>query len=151
MTVMLHPSKKNPVRYRVFDRTLGIQEYFSIAKYGKEKAELLAHERQREIDQKRRIFDLKKELGINKLFAEDGSIKGMRRVCRTREGRKDAYYLSIQVTVSSYTQKHREISLMNRSFDEAYAMAQDILLELHGLERTPELVEGFKRAKRHYW
>lgn len=151
MTVMLHPSKDKPERYRVFDRSLGVQEYFSIAKLGKEKAKKLAYERQKELDQKRRIAELKAELGINKLFAEDGSVKGLRRVKRVREGRKDAEYLSIQVTVAPNDQRHREISLMNRSFDEAYKMAQDALLELHGIERTPEITIAFKKARRLYW
>ena len=151
MTVMLHPNKKNPERYRVFDRLLGVQEYFSISKYGAEKAKKLAYERQEELDKKRKMVELKAELGINKLFADDGTVKGLRRIKRVREGRKDAEYLSIQVTVGPNTQKHKEISLMNRSFEEAYLLAQEALLELHNLERTPEITQGFKKARRFYW
>lgn len=151
MTVMLHPNKTRPERYRVFDRYLGIQEYFSISKYGPDKARELAYARQKQIDKKRKMAALKRELGINKLFAEDGTIKGLRRVKRVREGRKDAEYLSIQVTVAPNVQKHKEISLMNRSFDEAYQLAQQHLLELHGLDRTPEITLGFKKARRFYW
>ena len=76
---------------------------------------------------------LKKELGVNKLFEADGTIKGLRLVKKVRQDRQDAEYLSIQVTVAPKVQKHREISLMNRSFDEAYALAQVQLLELHRL------------------
>ena len=148
---MLHPSKSNPERYRVFDRTLGVQEYYSISKYGPEKAKKLAFERQKELDKKRKMARLKAELGINRIFAEDGSVKGMRRIKRVREGRKDAEYLSIKVTVSPNNQKHKEISIMNRTFDEAYKIAQDSLLELYGLERTPEITLGFKKARRFYW
>ncbi|MDX1694704.1 MAG: hypothetical protein R3208_13135 [Ketobacteraceae bacterium] len=151
MTVMLHPNKSNPERYRVFDRYLGIQEYFSITKLGPEKAKTLAYARQEQIDKKRKMVRLKNELGVNKLFAEDGSVKGLRRVNRVREGRKDAEYLSIQVTVAPNVQKHKEISLMNRTFDEAYQLAQQHLLELHDLERTPEITQGFKNARRFYW
>lgn len=151
MTVMLHPNKDNPERYRVFDRYLGIQEYFSIAKLGKDKARELAYARQSEIDKARKMAELKNNLGVNKLFDADGAVKGLRRVKKVRSGRKDAEYLSIQVTVAPKVQKHREISLMNRSFDEAYAMAQQILLQLHDLDRSPEIVQGFKKARRFYW
>lgn len=151
MTVMLHPNKSNPERYRVFDRYLGIQEYFSIAKLGPQKAKKLAYERQKEIDEKRKLADLRAELAINKLFDEEGRVKGLRRVKRVREGRKDAEYLSIQVTVKPKVQKHKEISLMNRTFDEGYHLAQALLLDLHGLERTPEIALSFKKARRFYW
>ncbi|PIE41654.1 MAG: hypothetical protein CSA49_02370 [Gammaproteobacteria bacterium] len=151
MTVMLHPNKKNPERYRVFDRLLGVQEYFSISKLGPEKARRMAYERQKEIDRKRKMVELKAQLSINKLFLEDGSVKGLRRIKRVREGRKDAEYLSIQVTVSPGVQKHKEISLMNRDFDEAYLLAQNALLELHQIDRTPELSQAFKKARRLYW
>ncbi len=151
MTVMLHPNKSKPERYRVFDRYLGVQEYFSISKYGPDKARELAYARQQQIDKKRKMVALKRELGINKLFEEDGTIKGLRRVKRVREGRKDAEYLSIQVTVSPNVQKHKEISLMSRSFDEAYQLAQQHLLDLHGLEKTPEIALAFKKARRFYW
>ncbi|MCG8669610.1 MAG: hypothetical protein MI867_09375 [Pseudomonadales bacterium] len=151
MTVMLHPNKQNPERYRVFDRLLGVQEYFSISKYGPSKAKELAYQRQEELDRKRKMVELRSELGINKIFLEDGSVKGLRRVQRVREGRKDAEFLSIQVTVAPGVQKHREISLMNREFDEAYLLAQKTLLELHEIDRTPEITQGFKEARRLYW
>lgn len=151
MTVMLHPNKENPERYRVFDRLLGVQEYYSIAKYGADKAKKMAYERQQELDKKRKMVELKSELGINKLFLEDGSVKGLRRIKRVRSGRQDAEYLSIQVTIAPGVQKHKEISLMNREFDEAYKIAQNALLDLFELERTPEINQGFKNARRLYW
>lgn len=151
MTVMLHPNKENPERYRVLDKELGIQEYFSFTKYGRKKAKKLADERQAEIDKRKNAMSLRAELGINKIFAQDGSVRGLRRRIRNRENRKEQVLLSLQVTVAPNVHKSKEISLGNRTFEEAYALVQQTLIEWHDLEMTYEIKQGFIKAKRLYW
>ena len=151
MGVMLHPNPEKPERYRVLDKELGVQEYFSFVRYGKLKAKKMAYARQEELDRLKHIAKLRAELGINKLFDVDGSVKGLRRKSRKREGRKEYEFFSIQVTIASKQQKKKEISLMNRSFDEAYALVQQSLLKFHNIDRTAEITRAFKEVKRLYW
>jgi len=151
MGVMLHPNPNRPERYRVLDKELGVQEYFSFAKYGKRKAKKMALERQAELDKQKHLARLRADLGINKLFEADGSVKGLRRKIRKRAGRKEYEFFSIQVTIAPKIQKKKEISLMNRKFDEAYELAQQALLEFHGIERTTEITIAFREAKCLYW
>ena len=151
MGVMLHPNPDRPERYRVLDKELGVQEYFSFAKYGKRKAKKMALERQAELDKQKHLARLRADLGINKLFATDGSVKGLRRKSRKRPGRKEYEFFSIQVTIAPKIQKKKEISLMNREFDEAYELVQQTLLDFHGIERTTEINIAFRDAKRLYW
>ena len=151
MTVMLHPNRTCPKRLRVYDKELGIQEYFSFAQYGEEKAWKLANERQKTIDYRKHVRKLSRELAINKLFDEEGKVIGMRRFRREREGRKPYEYLMVQATVAPGQQKKKEISLAKRDFEVAYKLAQDALMALHGIERTPEITQAFAKAKRHYW
>ena len=94
---------------------------------------------------------MKKELGINKIFNADGSIKHFCRSSRNRPGRKISKFLFIQVTTPDGNRLQREITLNNRDFDEAYEIAQHKLVELHGLTMTHEIRKGFKQAKCLYW
>ncbi len=151
MTVMLHPNREEPQRFRVWDRELGVQAYFSFKKYGKEKAEKLANEMQKDIDKRKKARRLQEELGINKLFDVEGKVKGLRRKVRNRDGRKTYEFLSIQVVVAPKTQRTKEISLNCRTFDDAWEMAKKTLLEFHSIQSNFEIQQGFKNAKRHYW
>lgn len=148
---MAHPSKNNVQRYRVFDKALGVQEYFSISRYGKRKALKLAKARQAELDKRRELRRMIDNMAISKLFMEDGSIKGLRRKYRQRQGRKPYECFAIQVTVAENCNKGTEISLLNRSFDEAYALVQQKLCEYHGIEPDREINKMFADAKRLYW
>ena len=151
MTVMLHPTRDKPERYRVLDKEFGIQEYFSFSKYGRSQAEKLAKELQKEIDRRKHMRALQAQLGINRLFTEDGKIRGLKRKSRKRAQRKEYEFLSLQVTVAPKTQRSKEISLMNRSFDEAYELVKQALLEFHNIKSTFEINRKFRAAKRFYW
>lgn len=151
MTVMLHPNRVSPERLRVYDKELGIQEYFSFAKYGESKAWELAKERQKTIDYRKKVRQHTRELAVNRIFASDGRVIGLRRVSRKRDGRTPYEYLLVLVTVAPKEQKKREISLANRSFEEAYNLAQEAILEFRGIDRTPEISMKFRSAKKRYW
>lgn len=151
MTIMAHPSKKNVQRYRVFDKALGVQEYFSISALGKNKALKAAKERQAELDERRELRSMMDNMASSKLFMPDGSIKGLRRKYRQRKGRASYECLAIQVTVAENCNKGTEISMMRRSFEEAYVLAQQKLCEFHKVEADREIKKMFTDAKPRYW
>lgn len=151
MTIMLHPNKISPKRYRVQDKTLMVNDYFSFKKYGIEGAKQRAEERQTELDSRNKARKLKNNLGINKLFMADGSVKGLRRRYRRREGRPDYEVLAFQVTVGPKKQCSNELTVNNHNFEHVYEKVQCQLLAFHGLESTLEIRSLFKKAKRLYW
>ena len=140
MTVLLHPSKTNPERYRVWDRELREQLYFPLSKAGKAAAE----EYDAKIQVRKNARKLMAELGINKLFAPDGSVKGLRRI--VRKDRCSREYLSLYAA-----KKQTDISVNDENFETAYKKAQDWLVEKHCIESTYEIRLMFKRAKNRYW
>lgn len=150
MTIMAHPSKVDVQRYRVLDKALGVQEYFSVSKYGEEGAYQKALERQKQLDERRQYREMIENMAINKLFDKRGLIKGVRLLTRKRSGRKAYTCFKIQVTVAKRDCKSTEISLKNRDFDAAYNLMADKLLEYHQLESTPEIRIMFKNAKHEY-
>lgn len=151
MAIMLHPNKENPQRYRVFDKETSTQAYYSFSKYGEKKAKQLAQEHEDRVQQKKLMRSLIANLDINKIFDDDGSVKGLRRVTRVRAGRPNKEYLTFRITVGVNEQRGTDIGLDCRSFDEAYQIVQDKILELQGIESTAEIRTAFKKAKRLYW
>lgn len=151
MTIMAHPSKNNVLRYRVFDKALGVQEYFSIRTLGERKALKAAKERQQELDKRRELRGMIDNMATSKLFSDDGSVKGLRRKYRQRAGRSSYECFAIQVTVSEGVTKGTEISMMNRTFEEAYTLVQQKLCEFHDVELTHEIKKLFSDTKSRYW
>tara|TARA_R110001592_G_scaffold43362_1_gene140525 strand:+ start:4722 stop:5180 length:459 start_codon:yes stop_codon:yes gene_type:complete len=146
MGVMLHPNKLKPLRYRVQVKALGINEYFSITQFGAKKAKLLAYERDAELKKQLNIRRMEADLTINKLFASDGSIKGLRRKWSERSKRKSYECLSLYAKG-----KQTEIVLKDDNFEAAYEAAQQWLLNKYDVSSNYEIRHLFKKAKRHYW
>lgn len=146
MGVMLHPNKNNPLRYRVQVKALGVNEYFSISRLGAKKARLLAHERDAELMRRLEIRRMEADLAINKLFAPDGSVKGLRRIWSARTNRKSYECFALYAK-----RKQTELIIKDDNFEEVYEAAQQWLLEKHGLDSTYEIRKMFKKAKRLYW
>ncbi len=147
MAILLHPSKANPERLRVWDKELKVQVYYALTKEGRKKAE----EHQAKLDAAKRAKFLRENLPIKKLFHDDGRVKGLTRVYRKRKDRANYECLSLQVTVGYKKQKSTEILLGKRSFDEAYSMATQWLLDAHKISSTFEIRAAFKKARRFYW
>jgi len=147
MTVMAHPNKQNIKRYRVQDKVLGIQEYFSIAKFG-DKAKILAEKRQDEISQKRLYRKIRMQLDINKIFHPDGTVIGLKRTLKNKSG-SIKKVLQIQISVNG-KQKKTDITIDNKTFAKAYLMAKNKILELREVEHCPEITEMFKKVARYY-
>jgi hypothetical protein len=68
LTVILHPNKTEPQRYRVWDREMNIQRYFPLTKAGKQ----AAYELDSKVSAAKNAKILISQLGINKLFAQKG-------------------------------------------------------------------------------
>ena len=147
MTILLHPNKENPERYRVWDKELKVQAYYALSKEGRKKAE----EHQALLDAAKRAKSLRESLPSLKLFHEDGRVKGLKRVYRQRKGRSSYECLSLQATVGPKQHKSTEILLTCRTFDEAYAIAIQWLLDMHQISLNYEISSQFKKARRFYW
>ena len=142
MTVMAHPSATNIQRYRVQDKLLGIQEYFSVRKYGSlEKAATAAIQRQVYIDEKRAIITKRCELDINQLFYGDGTVIGLTRRFKKR-GDKTVEVFIIQVGRVG-KQLKTQVTITNKTFHHAYRLAQDKILELRKIDRCYEITKMF--------
>lgn len=142
MTVLLHPNKISPERYRVWDRETRTQKYFPYTKEGKR----LADEFNAKVASVKKVRALSRDLAINKLFADDGSVRGMRRVYRQREGRPAYECLNLYAN-----HRQTELTIDNRGFEKTYQLAIEWLLARHELENTLEIRQKFKAAKRKYW
>lgn len=145
MTVMLHPNKINPERYRVYDRETKTQKYFPLNDKGLKEAE----EYERTIVQRiKKAKALKRELAINKMFNPDGTIKGLSRKQRIykHDRQLNGEFLSTYANLN-----HREIFIGKRTFDQAYKEATDWMMEQYGIESTLEIRRMIKAAKKFYW
>jgi len=147
MTVMAHPNKQNIKRYRVQDKVLGIQEYFSISKYGN-KAKTLAEKRQKDISQKRLYRQIRMQLDINKIFHPDGTVIGLKRALKNKSG-TIKNILHIQISIKG-KQKKTDITINNKTFEQAYLKAQNKILELREIEHSPEITGMFKKVAGYY-
>ena len=144
MNLMLHPSKAEPKRFRVQDKVLGIQKYFSL----NDKAS--ADKCYQECLQKRQYRTLRQELPINQIFNEDGSVKGLKRKTRNRSDRPSYECLEIQLNTYS-GQKKTEITLAHKSFEDAYKQAQKKILAMLNVDASYEITKMFNKTKRLYW
>lgn len=142
MTVMGHPTAQNPVRYRVQDKIFGVQEYFSASKFGSlGKAKIAAEKRQAELDQKRAIRSRRLDLDINKIFHGDGSVVGLRRTFK-RRGDKSVEIFAIQIGVDG-KQVNTQVTITNRTFQQAYKLAQDKICALRCIDLCYEITKMF--------
>ena len=144
MSIMLHPSKADPQRFRVQDKLLGIQKYFSLDN------EVQANKCWQQCLEKRKYRQLRQELSINRLFNEDGSVKGLKRSIRHRKDRPSYECFEIQVS-TTFGQKKTEITVANKKFEDVYRQTQDKILALLNIERTYEITKMFNETKRLYW
>ncbi|CAA0091787.1 Uncharacterised protein [BD1-7 clade bacterium] len=142
MTVMLHPNKTEPKRYRVFDRETGTQKYFPLTTDGRQAAEALAGK----VKENKRFKQLQRDLGINKMFRDDGLIRGMDRKYRARKGYKPYEYFSLYAN-----RKQTEITIDCRGFDDAYNLAVDWLMEQQHIEPTHEIKLQLRKTRKLYF
>jgi hypothetical protein len=142
MTVLLHPTKAAPERYRVWDRETQTQKYFPLNSKGKYQAE----EFDQKVAQIKKVRSLCRDLSVNKLFTHDGRIKGMKRKLSQRPGRKHYEYFALYAS-----SRQTEISINSRGFDKSYDLATTWLLDQHKIMSTSEIRMMFKNARHYYW
>lgn len=147
MTVMLYPTKTEPMGYRVQDKVYKINEYFPFSKFG-DSAKKKAEKRQEELNHKRKYRTMSQNLDINQIFDQDGKVIGLKRMYKKKSG-KYVDVLFFQIGVNG-KQKSSDISLNNKTFKEAYRIAQDKILKLRNLERDLEITLMFRRAEKYY-
>ncbi|PID42157.1 MAG: hypothetical protein CSB48_11535 [Proteobacteria bacterium] len=142
MAILFHPNKINPQRYRVWDRETKTQKYFPLTAAGRKAAE----EFEAKVAAIKKARSLSRDLDVNKLFADDGSVKGMKRVYRKRKGRPSYECLALYAC-----HKQTELIIGERGFEETYQLAIKWLLQQHQIEERFELRKKFKEARRRYW
>ncbi len=142
MAILLHPNKTNPQRYRVWDRETKTQKYFPLTEEGRRAAENF----EAKVAEIKKARSLSRDLSVNKLFADDGSVKGMKRVYRKRKDRPSYECLALYAC-----HKQTELIIGERGFEETYQLAIKWLLDQHKIEDRFELRKMFKEAKRRYW
>ena len=143
MAVLLHPNKVNPERYRVWDRETKTQKYFPYTPEGLAEAEKYEEE---VVRKRKKARQLQRELPMNRLFNDDGSVKGMSRKRRIYKRGYDSDYLSVYGNL-----KQTEFYIGKRNFEDTYKLACQWMLEAHGIEENSEIRRAFKKAKKHYW
>ncbi len=146
MSILLHPNKIAPERYRVWDKMTRTQAYYPLTKQGLLDAQ--AHVKRLQEIKKAKL--LKKQLWMNRLFDEEGRVRGLRRVYRKRADRAPYEALTVQITVNGIPKK-REVSLNKHEFEEAWQRIQDWMIEQFEYRPSPDLRQAFKNAKRFYW
>ncbi|EOW9487973.1 hypothetical protein ACOCGL_003439 [Vibrio cholerae] len=145
MSIMLYPNKTEPTAYRIQDKVLGVQRYFTFSRYGSDqKARQTAKAALEELQRRRRMRELRLELDANQLFYPDGRVIGLRTAKKTIKGR-EVPILIAQITVDG-KQIKTDRRLLNRSFFDVYRDIQDWILTKKGIERTPEITQRFKQA-----
>jgi hypothetical protein len=147
MTIMLYPNKIKPLGYRVQDKVYEINEYFPFSKFN-DKSQLLASQRQLELDEKRKIRKIRLSMDINIIFKSTGEVIGLKRCIKKKAG-KNVDVLFIQIGVNG-KQKKTDISMNGKTFKEAYYIAQEKILKLRGIERDRELTLFFNKAAHRY-
>lgn len=142
MSLALHPNKANPKRYRVYNKSLGVQEYFPLTKKGLAEAKLEEKHMRRRLEARR----IAKGLAINRIFNDDGTIKGMKRTLRKRAGKPDREIFYLCVDQRTHTER-----LISDDFDKCYYSAIEWILRKKEIEMTSELKSMFRSSRRHYW
>lgn len=93
----LHPNKESPTCWRLQHKSLGVQEYFSFAKYGTKEAALLALiKREEELSKRLKAKRLRSEIPYNMIFDKDENLKGTSFTCHPVRGQ----LVKMQVTVN---------------------------------------------------
>lgn len=146
MTILLHPNKLNPERYRVWDKELKVQRYFPLTKAGRVEAEK-CNDR---VSERKRARRLSRELDMNRLFDDKGCIRGLRRLYRVRPGRKSYECLKVCIRTDKNKSEYRELSLEIRSFDKAFELCMNWLIEKHDISLSRDLKVMFSQAKKYY-
>lgn len=145
MSIHLHPNKTNPTCYRVYRKIEGkeYQYYFSFS-VGKLKAKKLAKEVDSKLEQQVQAVKLQKSLPVNQLFDKDGKVKGIRQAKRIRNGSKETQLLIARPP----GKPAKEISMNCRSFNEAYQIAVDYIIQKTDIKLSPELSAMFEKSKK---
>lgn len=134
MTLYLHPNKNEPKRWKVQDKVLGVQKYFSFSEFGSQQAALVeAHKFIDNVRERRKARSLRMSLGLNQLFHENGMVRGL--VVVEREGQ---LIVKLQFTKDG-KQISNSRSLNNRTLRDAFDELCDWFIESKGICRTREI------------
>ncbi|ARR10566.1 unknow (plasmid) [Vibrio campbellii] len=143
--ICLHPNKEDPRAWRVQDKVLKEQIYFYFCRYGsKDLARVEAEKCQDDFNKRRHARAMRLELDMNKLFDENGAVRGLG-VTRSRGN---------TVLKAQFTLERKQVSttrtLHNRSVREAFDSLVVWLAEAKGVELTHDLKRMSRNAFRTF-
>ena len=121
---------------------MSIQCYFPLTKVGKKEA----YEFDNKVSTAKKAKKLSSQLGINKLFASDGSVIGLKRKYRNRKDRN-----SYECFCLYAKGKQTEFVIGRQGFESAFNKSSKWLLEKHNIEATFEVKQMLRKAKSFYW
>lgn len=132
----LHPNSKSPTSWRVQVKYLKEQVYFPFSDFGTgdsavDAAYDAAKEYEGSLEDRKKAYYLRKELGVNKLFDKNGNLKSIHFYSKTNT-------LKAQATVNG-KQKSCTRSLYEHELKDALEMVFDWRMDLLGIEVTPEI------------
>lgn len=141
--IYLHPNKSEPLRWRVQDKALKEQAYFSFSHYGSKDAAKSAANKFAEKLRKRRIARNERlNLDYNRLFDEKGFVRGMS--FREKNGQ---LFLVAQATKHG-KQKKNTRTLHNRTLYQAFTELSDWIMQIKDIEPTIEIKIDLKKSYR---
>ncbi|MFV0576710.1 MAG: hypothetical protein ACK5NC_15015 [Vibrio sp.] len=129
------------MRWRVQDKILNEQRYFSFKDFGSQEAALEAAQKyQADLDRRRKIRLARHELSHNKLFDKDGMIKGM------RIGQRDGIPLLIAQVTYNGKQRKNTRRLTTHSLYQAYDQLCAWVMEIKEIEPDVYLRMDIKKS-----
>jgi hypothetical protein len=154
MSICAHPSIENTQRYRVYSRKIvGLTKDFSIAKLGKKKAfKSASHYNHTVVERREKILSHIENLDHNKIFCDDGKVRGLKTIFRELVGGEKVKVLFFQKRINGGNLARRQVAVnQSRPFEDAYREMQREILALYGIKLSIELTAMFKNAKKYYW
>ncbi len=151
-TIMIYPNKQDFQGFRVQDKVLNRQYYFTLRQFDNDpiKAANAARQMCEKLNKQRAAIAAQ---DINQIFYPDGRVIGLSHRLENVNDRgnpKMVNMLSAQITVDK-----KQIRFVRRlgdanGFYEAYEQAQEWILKKRGIKRTEQITQLFKDAQHRY-
>lgn len=151
-TIMIYPNKQDFQGFRVQDKVLNRQYYFTLRQFDNDpiKAANAARQMCEKLNKQRAAIAAQ---DINQIFYPDGRVIGLSHRLKNVNDRgnpKVVNMLSAQITVDKKQIRFERRLGDANGFYEAYEQAQEWILKKRGIKRTEQITQLFKDAQHRY-